>query len=252
MPPSRHPHRQGNASLARRTSPVILSDREISLSELGGDFLNPVIGRTIYGPSYDDIDVTKVTEQLSKLSLEELAAARDAFIRTRTILSPVVKAPTTRAPADLLSEVTRPSKSPDKTEVPPVEPVKIPRPAAVMPSPSTEVGGLRRTQTTITEDISMDLGSIASGLLEAAGSAYINRELGFAPNAAAPVQQTPASPWPGTGIPAGFDEFRGTRVKRRRRRRRLATASDIRDLASLKAVLGNGEAFKTWIATHPS
>ena len=38
--------------------------------------------------------------------------------------------------------------------------------------------------------------------------------------------------------------------KKRRRRRRLATVSDIKDLAALKAVLGNGEAFKTWIATH--
>jgi hypothetical protein len=36
----------------------------------------------------------------------------------------------------------------------------------------------------------------------------------------------------------------------RRRRKRLASASDIKDLASLKAVLGNGDAFKTWIATH--
>lgn len=40
------------------------------------------------------------------------------------------------------------------------------------------------------------------------------------------------------------------KCKRRRRRRRLATTSDIKDLAALKAVLGNGEAFKTWIATH--
>lgn len=40
------------------------------------------------------------------------------------------------------------------------------------------------------------------------------------------------------------------RMKRRRRRRRLATVGDIKDLAALKSVLGNGEAFKTWIATH--
>lgn len=36
----------------------------------------------------------------------------------------------------------------------------------------------------------------------------------------------------------------------RRRRRRLATKSDLGDLAALKAILGNGEAFKAWIATH--
>ena len=38
--------------------------------------------------------------------------------------------------------------------------------------------------------------------------------------------------------------------KCRRRRRRLATVSDIRDLAALKSILGNGESFRTWIATH--
>ena len=38
--------------------------------------------------------------------------------------------------------------------------------------------------------------------------------------------------------------------KCRRRRRRLATHSDIKDLAALKAVLGSGKAFDTWIATR--
>lgn len=38
--------------------------------------------------------------------------------------------------------------------------------------------------------------------------------------------------------------------KSRRRRRKLATTGDIKDLASLKAVLGGGKAFETWIATH--
>lgn len=43
----------------------------------------------------------------------------------------------------------------------------------------------------------------------------------------------------------------GRWIKRsRRRRKRLATASDIRDLNSLKAVLGGGKALESWIATH--
>jgi len=41
-----------------------------------------------------------------------------------------------------------------------------------------------------------------------------------------------------------------SKVKCRRRRRRLATHSDIKDLAALKAVLGSGKAFDTWIATR--
>lgn len=41
-----------------------------------------------------------------------------------------------------------------------------------------------------------------------------------------------------------------SKVKSRRRRRRLATHSDIKDLAALKAILGSGKAFDTWIATR--
>jgi len=37
---------------------------------------------------------------------------------------------------------------------------------------------------------------------------------------------------------------------RRRRRRRIATLTDVKDLAALKGVLGNGKAFEVWIATH--
>ncbi len=39
--------------------------------------------------------------------------------------------------------------------------------------------------------------------------------------------------------------------KQRRRRKRLATTSDIKDLAALKSVLSPAD-LKTWIATHPS
>lgn len=38
--------------------------------------------------------------------------------------------------------------------------------------------------------------------------------------------------------------------KRRRRRRRLASASDLKDLAALKAILGGGKALDTWVATR--
>jgi len=38
--------------------------------------------------------------------------------------------------------------------------------------------------------------------------------------------------------------------KRKRRRKRLATSSDIKDLSSLKGVLGGGKSFDLWIATH--
>jgi len=40
------------------------------------------------------------------------------------------------------------------------------------------------------------------------------------------------------------------RQKSRKRRRRLASLSDIKDLAALKQVIGGGKAFDTWIATR--
>ena len=59
----------------------------------------------------------------------------------------------------------------------------------------------------------------------------------------------------GLGLGLAADEIAAVaatcaRVKSRRRRRRLATHSDIKDLAALKAVLGSGKAFDTWIATR--
>ena len=57
----------------------------------------------------------------------------------------------------------------------------------------------------------------------------------------------------GLGLGLAADEIaliadKASKVKCRRRRRRLATHSDIKDLAALKAVLGSGKAFDTWIA----
>lgn len=40
------------------------------------------------------------------------------------------------------------------------------------------------------------------------------------------------------------------RPKRRRRRKRLATKSDLSDLAALKGILGAGKMMEVWIATH--
>ena len=38
--------------------------------------------------------------------------------------------------------------------------------------------------------------------------------------------------------------------QKRRRKQRLATRSDLKDLAALKGVLGQGKLLETWIATH--
>ena len=101
----------------------------------------------------------------------------------------------------------------------------------------------------------MDLGSIITDL----GTAYIKTKYAPSPTFSGPVAATPAynvGDLGGDIIDFFTDPATGTVVfvkkKKpcRRRRRRLATKSDLGDLAALKAILGNGEAFKAWIATH--
>ena len=59
----------------------------------------------------------------------------------------------------------------------------------------------------------------------------------------------------GLGLGLAADEIAGiagaiSKVKCKRRRRRLATHSDIKDLAALSAVLGKGKLLETWVATR--
>ena len=117
----------------------------------------------------------------------------------------------------------------------------IPTTPPIIPKPST--GG------------SMDLGSIITDL----GTAYIKTKYAPSPTFVGLVAATPAynvGDLGGDIIDFFTDPATGTvvSVKKkkpcRRRRRRLATKSDLGDLAALKAILGNGEAFKAWIATH--
>lgn len=79
----------------------------------------------------------------------------------------------------------------------------------------------------------------------------------FAPSPAAPANSSAGMSVPsvvssaaGSLAAQGIKALATTKKKTRKRRRRLATLSDIRDLAALKEVLGGGQAFKTWIATH--
>ena len=109
----------------------------------------------------------------------------------------------------------------------------------------------------------MDLGSLITDL----GGQYISAKYGQ--RAPVAVQQPVDFGLPdvfggvGGGVLGGLagealDYFMGEdgqivakkKCKKRRRRKRLATVSDIADLAALKSILGNGDAFKTWIATH--
>lgn len=96
---------------------------------------------------------------------------------------------------------------------------------------------------------SMDLGDLLGKGLDLY-SQY--QQIKYAQPTATPVQQptiqTADFDW---GVEPDIPFIDVVKKKRcRRRRRRLATKSDLGDLAALKAILGNGEAFKAWIATH--
>lgn len=116
----------------------------------------------------------------------------------------------------------------------------------------------------------MDLGTLATDLLRTAGTAYIQREFGPQTAMAAPAFLPDMIPdidlgVPGPGVftptaPAACGgaspvykkvcgEYKWVQPKRRRRKR-LATQGDLKDLAALKGILGNGKAFEVWIATH--
>lgn len=99
------------------------------------------------------------------------------------------------------------------------------------------------TVTKPTGSTSMDLGSIITDL----GTAYIKSK--YSPQ---PVSYSQPALLPSFDIEGDipFIDIVSNKKRCRRRRRRLATTSDIKDLAALKAVLGGGDAFKTWIATH--
>jgi hypothetical protein len=142
--------------------------------------------------------------------------------------------------------------------------IEVLAPTAAARAASADYQG---TTSTTTGNGSMDLGQLITDL----GGQYIQARYGqvsppyntttgvYYP----PVQATPAlgpAAGAGIGVAAGelYDYFMnedGTmgakkKCKKRRRRKRLATVSDIADLAALKSILGNGDAFKTWIATH--
>jgi len=127
----------------------------------------------------------------------------------------------------------------------------------------TAAADIAASTSTTNGNGSMDLGQLITDL----GGQYIQARYGepaptYTPYQG-PIQTTPAlapAVAGGIGLAAGelYDYFMnadGTmtarkKCKKRRRRKRLATVSDIADLAALKSILGNGDAFKTWIATH--
>jgi len=229
---------------------------------------------TGFGGGFGIFDAIKGTFGLSDPAGISMARARDTdnpYVAPRTILSTVANAAAQQAQAALLGQSPRINEA--------QVPVSIPQTFA-----ATGPGRLEPLVQEGTQTMSLDLGNLLGNL----GSQYISARWGGggqptvfmppAPTLPAPIQaQGPRAgiaPTPALAGPnlmdlgqQGYDYFFGDSTvpknmtidpvtgrlckKQRRRRKRLATTSDIKDLAALKSVLSPAD-LKTWIATHPS
>lgn len=229
---------------------------------------------TGFGGGFGIFDALKGTFGLSDPAGISMARARDPqnpYIIPRPVLPAVASTTAGSAPPKVLGQSSRTNQA--------QIPVSIPQTFA-----ATGPGKLEPLVKKGTQTMSLDLGNLLGTL----GSSYIQARYGgprqpqvMAPTirsqgpravvAAQPVSAAPAIIAGGLGAAAGevYDFFTedqaiqlrdGQRIdpvtgcvikKQRRKRKRLATVSDIKDLAALKSVLSPAD-LKTWIATHPS
>lgn len=228
-----------------------------------------------FGGGFGVLDAIKGKFGLRDPAGISMARARDTenpYVQPRTGLSTLANAAAQQAQAALLGQSTRPNQTP--------VPVSIPQTFAAVGEQKLEPLVKEGTQT-----MSLDLGNLLGTL----GSSYIQARYG-GPRTPQVMAPTIRAQGPQAGVAAQpvfletlpemagdvYDYFftdeqkqslsqmpnagkvqidpRTGRVsvcKTRRRRKRLATTSDIKDLAALKSVLSPAD-LKTWIATHPS
>jgi hypothetical protein len=225
---------------------------------------------TGFGGGFGIFDALKGTFGLRDPAGISLARARDPqnpYIIPRPVLPAVAPTTARSAPPEVSGQSPRVNQTPISQPVP--------QTFAAVGEQKLEPLVQEGTQT-----MSLDLGNLLGTL----GSQYISARYGGprAPQVMAPtiqaqgpqagVLQPVLAPAVGMGLGAlageAYDFFtddqkaqlgNGMRIdprtgrpcKSRRRRKRLATTSDIKDLAALKSVLSPAD-LKTWIATHPS
>ena len=225
---------------------------------------------TGFGGGFGIFDALKGTFGLRDPAGISLARARDPqnpYVIPRPVLPTVAPTTARSAPPEVSGQSPRVNQTPISQPVP--------QTFAAVGEQKLEPLVQEGTQT-----MSLDLGNLLGTL----GSQYISARYGGprAPQVIAPtiqaqgpqagVLQPVLAPAVGMGLGAlageAYDFFtddqqaqlgNGMRIdprtgrpcKSRRRRKRLATTSDIKDLAALKSVLSPAD-LKTWIATHPS
>jgi len=222
---------------------------------------------TGFGGGFGIFDAIKGTFGLRDPAGISLARARDTdnpYKPSSAVLPALAQAAAQQAQAALLGQSTRPNQTP------------VSQPVS-QTFAATGPGKLEPLVEEGTQTMSLDLGNLLGTL----GSQYISARYGQppVPQVMAPTFQAqgPAAgiaPTPALAGPnlmdlgqQGYDYFFGDSTvpknmtidpvtgrlckKQKRRRKRLATTSDIKDLAALKSVLSPAD-LKTWIATHPS
>jgi len=231
-------------------------------------------GFNAFGGLFDAITGKNQRYDPAGVSMARARDTQNPYVKPRTILSTLADAAAQAAQAALFRQGTRLNPAP--------VPQSVPQTFA-----ATGPGRLEPLVQEGTQTMSLDLGNLLGNL----GSQYISARWGTprAPQVMAPTIR-PQGPRAGVAaqpvlldtLPemAGdvYDYFftdeqkqslsqmpnatagkvqidpRTGRVsvcRNRRRRKRLATTSDIKDLAALKSVLSPAD-LKTWIATHPS
>jgi len=219
---------------------------------------------TGFGGGFGIFDALKGTFGLRDPAGISLARARDPqnpYVIPRPVLPTVAPTTARSAPPEVSGQSTRINEA--------QVPVSIPQTFAAVGEQKLEPLVKKGTNT-----MSLDLGNLLGTL----GSSYIQARYG-GPRQPQVMAPTIRAQGPQAGVAAqpvdtlfemgqeGYDYFFGNGQapknvtidpvtgrlckKQRRRRKRLATTSDIKDLAALKSVLSPAD-LKTWIATHPS
>jgi len=229
-------------------------------------------GFNAFGGLFDAITGKNQRYDPAGVSMARARDPQNPYVRPRTVLSTLADAAAKAAQAALFRQGTR------------INPAQVPQP---VPQTFAAVGEqkLEPLVKKGTQTMSLDLGNLLGTL----GSSYIQARYGgprqpqvMAPTirpqgpragvAAQPVfldtlpemagdvydyfftdeQKQSLSQMPNAGkVQIDPRTGRVSVCKNRRRRKRLATTSDIKDLAALKSVLSPAD-LKTWIATHPS
>lgn len=277
MPPSHHPNRKLLCVAIKRNENTFLGEGQIY--NIGSPAYEPIPDyQSIMNAGIDDVTLNRIlneqgkgrpvtgTKLTTKLPVGLRGARRGGIFKSMPIVPEILQRSTRT-----IEEINGIWNIPTPPFIPTIRRPQVNvAPPTIRPTVSR--GPILNSRVGLPKNIiageptmSLDLGALITGL----GSQYINAKY--------PIQTQPVG-WPSfqsipeyLGYGGGTEVIEGTgggicpiipkgyyvtakgeiRKKAKRRRRRLATPSDIKDLAALSSVT-TGPEKKQWIATHPS